>query len=77
MWEVEGAGVCQPQCPVVFKRLWGRYGGRAERGMKKVLCGMVAIGCTPRTDRDRYPGEVSGPADEDICYLLGRSGKEK
>lgn len=25
--------------------------------MKKVLCGMVTIGCTPRTDRDRYPGK--------------------
>jgi len=47
----------------------GCYGGRAERGMKEVLCGMLAIGCSPRTGRDRYPMQVSGPADEAICLL--------
>ena len=41
--------------------------------MKKVLCGMLVIGCSPRTDRDRYLMKVSGPADEDICLL--REGK--
>lgn len=71
MWEVGVAGKSQQQCRLLFGRLEGRYGGRAERGMKKVLRGMVTIGCPPRTDRDRYPVEVSGPADEDICLFVG------
>lgn len=56
-------------------RLEGRYGGRADRGMKKALGGMVAIGCGPRTGRSRYPVEVSDSADEDICTGLGGSLK--
>ena len=46
----------------------GRYGGRAERGMKKALNqGILAAGCGPRAGRVRYPGEVPGLADEEIC----------
>ena len=48
----------------------GRYGGRAESGMKKSLSqGIVAIGCVPRARRNRYPVKVSGLADEDICSV--------
>jgi hypothetical protein len=64
-------GYC-PQTP-----LKGRYGGRAERGMKKVLRGMLTICCSPRTGRDRYPMQVSGPADEDICLWSERKMGEK
>lgn len=35
---------------------------------------MVSGGCSPRATRFRYPGEVSGPADERIC-LLGTEGR--
>lgn len=55
--------------------LGGRYGGRAESGMKKSFReGIVAIDVVPRAGRYRYPVKISGPADEDICsvaYLYG------
>ena len=67
------AGVCQLQsggdCGNVRE---GRYGGRAERGINEALRReMVTSSCGPRVARFRYPGEVSGPADEDICLLGG------
>lgn len=49
-----------------------RYGGRAERGMKKALCGgILAVVYGPRADRDRYRGKVSGLADE-VTAWIGR-----
>ena len=50
----------------------GRYGGRAESGMKKTFCqGMLTDMSVPRSGRYRYLVEVSGLADEAICSLYG------
>ena len=37
--------------------------------MKKALNqGILAMCCIPRSDRVRYPGKVSGPADKEISF---------
>ena len=36
---------------------------------------MVSGDCSPRATRFRYPGEVSGPADERICLLGTKDGR--
>ena len=38
--------------------------------MKKIFCqGMLTDVVVPRSERCRYPGEVSGLADEVICSI--------
>lgn len=51
-----------------------RYGGRAERGIKKALCGgILAVVYGPRSDRVRYCGKVPGLADEVTALKRGYS----
>ncbi len=59
--------------PAAVGDLWGkregRYGGRAESGMKKALNrGILAMCFVPRSDRVRYPVKVPGLADKDISF---------
>lgn len=69
------AGFCQQQCSsrrygaILFKKD-ARGGGWRREGRRPCAGKLWAIGYDPRTDRFRYPEEVSGPAEEE--YLLLR-----
>ena len=48
---------------------WGRYGGRARRGMKKSFAGGILSLWSVSSVRNRYRPEVSGLAEEVICVV--------
>ena len=48
---------------------------RGERNKRGFAPRNVDSGCGPRT-RFRYPGQVSGPADEEICLVRGVGRRE-